>query len=592
MTEPPTPSIAIRLADGVRLRREHHGGLAFDPRTGNTVELDRGAFRLIELTAAGVSMQEAQAIIMEEGVERGRPGKDIARVVATLRDLQLVVEAEAAETTAEPGHLANDAWPAGSPLTGPEAVHWAITYRCHAACPDCYAARHRKGKPVELSMGDALRLVDRVAEWGTFQLAIGGGEPLLREDLPAVVRRARERGLSVHVTTSGEAPGGVSDAVYKGVSCLQIGIRHDDLLSTRPAGQSLLLPQLCRRAKTHGVSIGANLILCRTVAERFEEAMERLVDAGFRRITLLRYKPPSSLARWRAEAHEPASLRGMEARIAQQFEVHPGLTLRLDCGLAFFERHLPAEVARRAGLRGCVAGARIAALGPDGSVYPCSQLVAPRFSAGNLLEASPAAIWRESPVLRKWRTRRTQRVFRQTLCGACRAVERCGGCPAMANDGLGADPGCPEPVLRPRNALGRNGRVADLRRYLDDRHTISVAEYMERYGVGQRRAVSELRRFPGLALADAKGDDMRKGAGARKTDRYELLDRDAVGRIQQMIGGTSAGFPYAAHEEIEEWIGQRPTHPSYPAWLRKPEPSRAAEHGEPTRPDNGQRRRR
>ena len=128
----------------------------------------------------------------------------------------------------------------------------------------------------------------------------------------------------------------------------------------------------------------------------------------------------------------------------------------------------------------------------DGSVYPCSQLVAPRFWAGNLMEENPALIWRGSPVLRKFRNLRSRRAFRQTLCGACRAVERCGGCPAMSDDGCGADPGCPEPLLPPKKGLGRDGRIADLRRYLDSHHSISVAEYIDRYGVGQKRAVSAL----------------------------------------------------------------------------------------------------
>jgi radical SAM protein with 4Fe4S-binding SPASM domain len=277
----------------------------------------------------------------------------------------------------------------------------------------------------------------------------------------------------------------------------------------------------------------------------------------------------------------------MEARIARQTEIHPDLTLRLDCALAFLERHLPAEMARRAGLRGCVAGARIIALGPDGSVYPCSQLVAPRLRAGNLLEADPAQIWRESPVLRKYRNLRAGRSFRQTLCGACLAVERCGGCLALSDNGLGADPGCPEPLLPPLSTLGPDGRVADLRRYLDSQHTISVAEYMDRYGVGQKRAVSELRRFPGLILIEREGSGKRKCTGRRKVDRYELPGHDLVGDIQELIGCTTAGFPYATQDEIEEWTGLTAARAGYPAWLNEPEL-----RDDPTRPSMGQRRRR
>ncbi len=100
-----------------------------------------------------------------------------------------------------------------------------------------------------------------------------------------------------------------------------------------------------------------------------------------------------------------------------------------------------------AGLRGCVAGSRILAVGPDGTVYPCSQLIHPRFVAGNLRYDDPLTVWQTSSMLKRYRFRREKRAFRQTLCGVCLASEQCGGCPALSNNGLEADPGCPEPLL-------------------------------------------------------------------------------------------------------------------------------------------------
>ncbi len=571
---------AIRLADRVRLRRENFGGLAFDLSTGNTIDLDREAFRLLELAGSGVLLAEAHEVVEQERPKSRRRGANVATVLPSLLDLGFAEAEESDAVFATPEVIlpAGGPWP-GPPLTAPEAVHWAITYRCHSACADCYAARHRSAQAIELPTAEALRLVDRVAEWGPFQLAIGGGEPLLREDLPLLASHAREAGLAVNVTTSGVAPGGVSDGVIESLDCLEIGIRHDDLLGSGRAAQNLVLPELCRRAEAHGVSIGANLVLCRKVVGHFEMAVKRLVKAGFRRITLQRYQPPGSAERWLEEVPKPADLEGMETRIARQIEIHPGLALRLDCGLAFLQRHLSTEEAWRTGLRGCRAGARIVALGPDGSVYPCSQLVAPRLRAGNLLQEDPALIWRESRVLRRYGNLRAKRSFRQTLCGACQAVERCGGCRALSTSGLDADRGCPEPLLPPLNVLGREGRVADLGRYLEGAIGISVGEYMDRYSVGQKRAVSELRRHPDLVLAD------RSGGGKRKVDRYELLDPDPVGDIQDMIGRTNWGFPYATREEIEGWIGLDETGVNYPDWLIELEPSSAAEHDEPTGPE-------
>jgi len=590
MKAAPAP-VAVWLAPGVKLRREYFGGLAFDPRTGNTVELDRGAFRLAELARCGISVGEALDLITAEGLEQGDSEEALSGVITSLLDLHIVEEAGEGHCTPDAAPPRPGPWPPGPPLTGPEAVHWAITFRCNAACPDCYAARHRRGEAAELATKDALRLVDRVAGWGAFQLAIGGGDPLLREDLPVVVRHARRRGLTVHLTMDMEASGGVGvdDTLMENLTCLQIGIRHEQLIDAAWAGHNVLPAELCRRAAAHGVSIGANLVLCRTVVDHFEEAVQRLIEAGFRRITLLRYKPPGSPERWFAERPEPASLLGIEERIARQVERYPGLALRIDCALAFLERHLSRDVARHAGLRGCVAGARIVALGPDGSVYPCSQLVAPRFRAGNILEEDPARIWRESKVLRKYRHRRARKIFRQTSCSACRVVEQCGGCPALSSDGFGADPGCPEPLLPPPRHLGPDGRVADVQRYLIGRQSISVSEYMERYGVGQRRAVSELRQCPGLTLVEWEGDGPRKGSGGRKTDRYELLSDRTIRDIQDVIGYTAGGAPYATLEEIERWVGSPTAGAAYPAWLRQREP----EGGErPGGPRKGQRRRR
>ena len=564
------PAIAgrIRLAGCVRLRREHFGGLAFDPRTGSTVELDRGALRLLELAQPGVDLEEAWEFIVQEGLERRRMEGDISAIIQELLALGILDEADEVQSLADGDRPPTGGWPAGPPLTGPEVVHWAVTYRCHAGCPDCYAARHRSAGAVELSTDEASRLVDRVAELGAFQLAVGGGEPLLREDLPALLRRARDRGLCVHVTTSGETPGGVGDAVLESLTCLQIGVRPDDLLGpAATARQRRMLPELWRRAGEHGVVTGANLMLCRAVAGRLEEAVDRLVDTGISRVTLLRYKPPASVDRWLQEAPEPAELLGLEDRVACITRRHPDLSLRLDCALSFLERHLPPDEARRAGLRGCVVGSRILALGPDGSAYPCSQLVAPRFCAGNILEAEPVDIWRESTALRRFRNRRGNKAFRRTLCGACRAVQQCGGCAALSADGHGADPGCPEPLPPPLSSLGRDGRAADLGRYLGSRPDISVGEYMDRYGVGQRRAVSELRRFPGLAPAEPEEGERRKRAGGRKRDRFELVGHDLVGEVQDMIGATPAGFPYATREEIAKWIGLPAEEAGYPAWL-------------------------
>ena len=116
-------------------------------------------------------------------------------------------------------------------LSAPETVHWAVTYRCSENCPDCYARRFSFVN-TELDNSDALKLIDKVADWGVFQLAIGGGEPFARRDLAKIVNHAANHGLAVHITTGKlHLEQQILESVSDSIKSLQIGIRPNDLLA-------------------------------------------------------------------------------------------------------------------------------------------------------------------------------------------------------------------------------------------------------------------------------------------------------------------------------------------------------------------------
>jgi MoaA/NifB/PqqE/SkfB family radical SAM enzyme len=74
--------------------------------------------------------------------------------------------------------------------------------RCNLACAHCYTA---SGPNAGRSLQAALlcNAIDDAAALGYRQLAVSGGEPLLYDALPALLRRARERGLTTTLTTNG-----------------------------------------------------------------------------------------------------------------------------------------------------------------------------------------------------------------------------------------------------------------------------------------------------------------------------------------------------------------------------------------------------
>ncbi|MBI5023567.1 MAG: SPASM domain-containing protein [Candidatus Omnitrophica bacterium] len=455
---------AIRLARGIRLRPEYFGGLIFDDHQGCTLEVDKNIFRFLHFLESGPQR------IPDVLIYLGHKSSDNDRVIHSFNDaLRQLLDLKVIEFV-DPSALMAPAMTdqIGHPqfksprLSAPETVHWAVTYRCDAHCPDCYAERLSHSRK-ELNTAEALGLIDKLADWKVFQLAIGGGEPFARQDLPQLVRHADRRGLVVHLTTAKlNTPMDILDQTLPSIRHLQVGIWNEALLNTHCGRYKEQLDNYFLKTQKYQIRHGASVILNKTAVENLIPLVGMLSDIGFERIIFLRYKPPQSIKRWKAEVPEPHQLKGLHHILHRILADNPHLCIRVDCALSFVQRHLSQMVSAECGLKGCVAADRIMAIAADGSVYPCSQLVHDQAYGGNIMEANPGKLWNESRPLRKYRSFRAQKIFKNSCCGQCLAKESCGGCRIFAMDGMGGDPGCPDPVLPPREQLGRTGRWLDL----------------------------------------------------------------------------------------------------------------------------------
>jgi radical SAM protein with 4Fe4S-binding SPASM domain len=91
------------------------------------------------------------------------------------------------------------------------------------------------------------------------------------------------------------------------------------------------------------------------------------------------------------------------------------------------------------GAKGCIAGQKIAFIGYDGNVKPCSYFLR---SAGNILNDRFLDIWHDSQIFKDMRDFDSY----NKKCAACRYINVCGGCRARADayygDYLAIDPYC------------------------------------------------------------------------------------------------------------------------------------------------------
>jgi len=84
--------------------------------------------------------------------------------------------------------------------TAPLEVGWDVTYRCNARCAYCTNwTSHHPVMPLE----QARTLVRRVAQLGTFQMSLSGGEPLTRKDIVPIVREIRAAGMRCAIVSNG-----------------------------------------------------------------------------------------------------------------------------------------------------------------------------------------------------------------------------------------------------------------------------------------------------------------------------------------------------------------------------------------------------
>jgi radical SAM protein len=84
----------------------------------------------------------------------------------------------------------------------PFVAIWETTQACDLACVHCRASAQPRRNPLELSTGEAKRLIDEIAAMEVPVFVLTGGDPLKRPDIFELVRYASEHGVRISLTPS------------------------------------------------------------------------------------------------------------------------------------------------------------------------------------------------------------------------------------------------------------------------------------------------------------------------------------------------------------------------------------------------------
>ena len=117
------------------------------------------------------------------------------------------------------------AWAGGSPVW----CAWQVTYRCNFRCRFCGYWRDPLGQRAEPAVAHYADGARKLASLGTLLVSLAGGEPLLRTDLPEIVK-AVGRWHFPFVTTNGwfVTPDVARDLMQAGVWGVSVSIDYAD----------------------------------------------------------------------------------------------------------------------------------------------------------------------------------------------------------------------------------------------------------------------------------------------------------------------------------------------------------------------------
>jgi radical SAM protein with 4Fe4S-binding SPASM domain len=341
-------------------------------------------------------------------------------------------------------------------LVAPETIHFSVTGRCDQACAGCfYSARPGSAvTPTDASFELFERVVHQAAEARVFQMALGGGEPLLHPRLLNMVRLARQNNLVPNLTTNGnlltvEVAAALKEAGLGQAQISLNGASEKTNAATRPNfAQAMAAIDACRAAD---LRFGINFLLTRSSLPDLQAVIRLGQAKGAATVNLLRPKPPTTEDDW-LECESPTAMDYRKVRaVLKQTRVsgsrvqpetcnlEPETRLTIDASLTFLITDCSPQALYRAGVWGCSAARKFVTVTQDGDVLPCSHVRWSDVGGGDVMRA-----WRKSAIFARFRALED---LMHGPCRACSCLSLCRGCPAVVMAFGGAfgdsDPHCP-----------------------------------------------------------------------------------------------------------------------------------------------------
>jgi PqqA peptide cyclase len=327
-------------------------------------------------------------------------------------------------------------------ITPPRWLLAELTYACPLQCPYCSNPIDYANYQSELSTDDWKRVLTEARKMGAVQLGFSGGEPLTRQDLPELVKHARELGYYSNLITSGY--GMTEEKILQlkeaGLDHIQVSIQassqelNDHIAGTKSFQHKKTVAHL---VKKHGYPMVLCVVIHRENIHQMPEilAMAEELGADYLELANTQYY---GWAHTNRDLLLPTKEQFEKAEvIAQAFKEKVAGKMKIYYVVPDFYEDRP-----KACMNGW--GTTFLTIAPDGVALPChSARDLPGLDCPNVNDYSISEIWHESKAFNFFRGFE----WMKEPCSSCDEKEKdFGGCRCQAylltGDMYNTDPVC------------------------------------------------------------------------------------------------------------------------------------------------------
>ena len=358
----------------------------------------------------------------------------------------------------------------------PRHVVWELTMLCNHACAHC-GSRAAEARPDELGTPDLLAVCDQLAEAGTTEVALIGGEAYLHPGMVPVTRRLTELGIRVILQTGGRGLGRARLTTLKAAGLVQVGVSIDGLEATHDRvraspGSFRAGMRTLELARELGFITSVNTQIHRLVVDELRALCGQLQAKGIRGWRCQLTAPMGRAAdrpEWILQPWEVidvidtlGALQLEAARSARDagLPVRSVLDIGISNNLGYYGPHdlilrsTPGEEACT--WNGCQAGKHVFSIESDGTMKACPSLPTAPYRVDDIRQTAVSEVWGQHPALTFNHSSREDELW--GFCKTCMYAAVCqGGCAFTAHTLLGRRGNFPQCYWR-ATQLKKRGR--------------------------------------------------------------------------------------------------------------------------------------